>query len=496
MSKTCKDESHNRKKCKECKEETLPNSEYCIFHKPNKNEDDAREFYEKFLKKFKHRIEKFHKKGKETERFVFEETLNCRRYIFPKTPDDVKSFFLYAIFKGNVEFSMATFNGYTGFLDVIFKGDASFLGTTFERSVEFGGTTFKGDVGFSNAIFKRDASFLGTTFERSVEFYGVVFERYANFSVTTFERYASFSGTTFEEGAEFWNSIFKGDVGFSGTTFDGYTGFRETIFKGDVGFSDASFKGDVGFSGTTFKEDVSFSDAIFKGDVSFSKATFEGFIDFNKNIKYMDYKFEGDLDFSNTFFRKGINIDIPSKWFKFPKAQRESFRVQRLCYEKEGKKDDADRMFIMERRANRRFMIKEPKESLYNSSEEENKLSKCIKKLKFKLQLFKAYLSTFIEWLLADLTCKYGTDWKRPVGLWIILVLILFPILFWIGKGVEGASSWLECIYFSIVTATTLGYGDYHPTHGNYQFLAGAEAIFGTFMWAAFIAIFARKYMR
>jgi len=33
-----------------CDEETKDQG-YCIFHKPNKSEEEAREFYEKFLKK-------------------------------------------------------------------------------------------------------------------------------------------------------------------------------------------------------------------------------------------------------------------------------------------------------------------------------------------------------------------------------------------------------------------------------------------------------------
>jgi hypothetical protein len=58
------------------------------------------------------------------------------------------------------------------------------------------------------------------------------------------------------------------------------------------------------------------------------------------------------------------------------------------------------------------------------------------------------------------------------------------------------ADSFLEYFYFSVVTAATPGYGGYKPAPGFYQGLASIEAIFGTFMWAAFIATFARKYMR
>ena len=57
-------------------------------------------------------------------------------------------------------------------------------------------------------------------------------------------------------------------------------------------------------------------------------------------------------------------------------------------------------------------------------------------------------------------------------------------------------SYFVECFYFSIVTAVTPGYGKYELTSWVYQVVASIEAIFGTFMWAAFIATFARKYMR
>ncbi len=48
---------------------------------------------------------------------------------------------------------------------------------------------------------------------------------------------------------------------------------------------------------------------------------------------------------------------------------------------------------------------------------------------------------------------------------------------------------------FSIATAVTPGYAGYKPTT-DLKLLAGLEAIFGKFMWAAFIATFVRKYMK
>ena len=89
----------------------------------------------------------------------------------------------------------------------------------------------------------------------------------------------------------------------------------------------------------------------------------------------------------------------------------------------------------------------------------------------------------------------YGVYPLRVIATWLLTVFSL-AFVYWLGNGVEAANSLLEYIYFSVVTAATPGYGGYHPKPGFYQGLASFEAIFGTFMWAAFIATFARKYMR
>ncbi|HID74331.1 MAG TPA: hypothetical protein EYP43_04695, partial [Thermoplasmata archaeon] len=52
-----------------------------------------------------------------------------------------------------------------------------------------------------------------------------------------------------------------------------------------------------------------------------------------------------------------------------------------------------------------------------------------------------------------------------------------------------------ECVYFSLVTFTTLGYGDYAPI-ARYQLLAVSEAFIGAFMIALFVLVFGRKVMR
>jgi hypothetical protein len=52
-----------------------------------------------------------------------------------------------------------------------------------------------------------------------------------------------------------------------------------------------------------------------------------------------------------------------------------------------------------------------------------------------------------------------------------------------------------DYFWFSVATAATPGYALYKPV-GMFKFIAGTEAILGTFMWAAFITTFARKFSR
>ena len=76
-------------------------------------------------------------------------------------------------------------------------------------------------------------------------------------------------------------------------------------------------------------------------------------------------------------------------------------------------------------------------------------------------------------------------SWRRAILLWISVVLVVFPFLYAVFNGVE-VDSIGDYIYFSVVTATTLGYGDFHPI-GIGKIFASMEAI--SFMWAAYIAV-------
>ncbi|CAD5244967.1 hypothetical protein [Thermococcus camini] len=81
-----------------CDPETA-DQEYCIFHKPDKTEEEVIEFYRKFLKRFKPKIEEIEVDGEKKKRLVFKEPIDARGYVFPRI-DPPFPLFLFLLVRG------------------------------------------------------------------------------------------------------------------------------------------------------------------------------------------------------------------------------------------------------------------------------------------------------------------------------------------------------------------------------------------------------------
>jgi len=110
---------------------------------------------------------------------------------------------------------------------------------------------------------------------------------------------------------------------------------------------------------------------------------------------------------------------------------------------------------------------------------------------------------------LVDLFCGYG---EKPINVIVFSLLLIFVcaiIYFMMGiMGADGeiifqqahsltqnVTSFLYCIYFSVVTFTTLGYGDISPI-GWTRMTASTEAFMGSFILALFVVVFVKKMTR
>jgi len=113
-----------------------------------------------------------------------------------------------------------------------------------------------------------------------------------------------------------------------------------------------------------------------------------------------------------------------------------------------------------------------------------------------------------LSWLM-DYICGYGENPLRVVTFslsFIFLCSLLYfmsginseegRIIYQVESGVvENFITFADCLYFSVVTFTTLGYGDLSPS-GLVRLIAAVEAFIGSFPLALFVVVFVKKMTR
>jgi hypothetical protein len=176
--------------------------EYCIFHRPNKNEKEAEEFWRKFFDRFDPEEEEIEIEGRKIRRFVFKEDVNCSGYVFPAFFGEAGTvigagLFHYSIFKGNVSFLGAEFSGKADFSEAEFEKGVNFFHAKFKRDVDFSYAEFSGKVYFLHAEFSGDAVFTRATFSETADFSEAEFEKGILFSNAKFYKFLNFSRTKF-----------------------------------------------------------------------------------------------------------------------------------------------------------------------------------------------------------------------------------------------------------------------------------------------------------
>lgn len=110
---------------------------------------------------------------------------------------------------------------------------------------------------------------------------------------------------------------------------------------------------------------------------------------------------------------------------------------------------------------------------------------------------------------MVDLFCGYGEQPIRVVAFSCFTILSFATVYFFSGVNFAGdirsfdlrlgfgqnLQTYLDSVYFSIVTFTTLGYGDIIP-YGLSRVFAAAEALMGSFTLALFVVVFVKKMTR
>jgi len=115
-------------------------------------------------------------------------------------------------------------------------------------------------------------------------------------------------------------------------------------------------------------------------------------------------------------------------------------------------------------------------------------------------RLWKERRFGFLPFYIMGLLCGWG---ERPLRATIsaLSIIIFYGLIFFILNAIRPTfsdsytPSFLDYFYYSTITFTTVGYGDFLPKgYAMYKFLAGSEAFIGIFMMGLFVFSLGRRY--
>jgi uncharacterized protein YjbI with pentapeptide repeats len=475
-------EEKNSNKCPICGRLTHKESKYCIFHASA--EEKTEEEFKKALKGYINKIKKV------------DGNYNFSKFIFVgsilfKEDFDIEIFknasFFEAIFEGDVNFTGINFDGDTYFIGTIFKGKTFFIGVTFEGSSVFIKTTFNGD-----------ANFITTTFNGEADFKSTNFESFTHFEFATFNGAADFREATFKMNTVFKQTSFMGIADFEDVKFNGHTTkFTRTTFAGNANYFVVKFKGNADFGETIFKHDANFEEATFENDVDFRcKYLFKN-LNFSKIETLPGKKLfirlqnkESIISFNrahleNTYLDidlvEGVSIDFTDALLKNTKIVKSRIE-NHILQEKEKEFSKAKEIYLL---------LKNNFHSIGRYDDE----SWAFKKEKDMERKSICHFKSLHKWLgTCFLNIIYGYGEKPWNVIFSALVIIIFFALLFSGFLKSNVvRNFPDSFYFSLITFTTLGYGDFRPLEGWGRILAGSEAFIGAFMMALFVYTFARR---
>ena len=287
---------------------------------------------------------------------------------------------------------------------------------------------------------------------------------------------------------------FEQDVIFNSSVFKAQARFRDAIFYGTAGFDGCSFGGVVTFKNVVFHKDAKFRTVVFDGycllgNAVFSAAARFASTHFVKGANLSEVKFLGYTDFGGVYSSSRSIPVYESVFFARRRyGEDESFwRFVKQSAQEAGYYQLAGECFYNERCAR---LWQKLRGTGYDTLSPAKKLVRLASGLRLLPEL-----------ALGRLLFGYG---ERPVRVLVASALIIFfCALLYTQDGAliyrEGPAkpSFLQSLYFSTITFTTLGYGDLYPSpHGFCRQLAMAEAVAGGCLIALFVVCLAKRFSR
>ena len=318
--------------------------------------------------------------------------------------------------------------------------------------------TFKNPIKFENTLFKKEVFFGNSVFQDAVHFRKSVFESACDFGESVFEGSALFREAVFHGMARFSKTHFQQVADFNETRFSENGVFRNAIFQDTVHFKDAFFSNELDFVQAQFSETVIFNEATFLGKTDFTAARFA------VAVSYRQVSFTSD-----TIWQSLLN---------------------KLRHQSE-----------------------QPTEFYLNNEDINGVLNPFFKRYVADQQFIRAFKEKNPLWAFV---WKWSSDYGRSLALWALwslLIALSFSLVYmpaptwypeWFQEitpqfhqaidteANENLTFW-KSFYFSIVTFTTLGFGDVVAANTSARILVTLEVMFGYIMLGGLISIFANK---
>ena len=327
------------------------------------------------------------------------------------------------------------------------------------KSLSCIGCTFKNIVNFRTVVFQKDVDFRRTLFEADLDFDEAILHGSCAFREAIFQRRADFHNAIFHKSVSFWRVRFNNVADFHRVEFRKNAVFHEAYFFNVVNFRRALFQGILDCTGTWFSETTTFNNTTFLGPANFTGAQFVAVAAFrdvryihNTLLQFVKDKLGRRRHYPTEFYLDSQHVDeVENPFFK---------------------RYVADQQFI------RAF----------------NQANPVLARLWRWSSDYGRSLALWASWSIL-FVFLFAIAYRFPLPSWMSLWLVdLTPHFSQITGAYSGKPlTFWDCFYFSVVTFTTLGFGDVVADNTAARFLVTLEVIFGYVMLGGLISIFANK---
>ena len=315
---------------------------------------------------------------------------------------------------------------------------------------------------------------------------------------------------------------FKGPVRFNRCNFNGHVIIGDNDYYNSVSFFKCDFNNNIIFMSNDFKNGVKVHKNNFNNDkycifrnckleYSFfyeSDISNMDFIHCNWRKKYMLAEEQYDLRIPTKFTKVGL----PDTYFnrlisQIEKITGNKFNIIPFIYPNEYKRqkkinENNGSLYIKHTGWNDAKMAANSYRKLrlkYSEQGEPEIAGHFFFRERVNQRRQKKLLKRVINYIFQELLFGYGEKPFRVItssGLIIFMFSIIYKYSNLLVNGNEKiVNDLFSSIYFSTVTFTTLGYGDYHPIKWL-RFIAASESIIGAILIALFVVTLTRKLIR